>query len=188
MSLIIIEGVDRTGKTTLAETLISHLQLDETHHTQLLHFGPPKENALSEYLGPLLDYDPRKDHIVCDRFHIGEDVWPHFFDRDPRMTTSERGLIELFLHARGGVVVHATRDILGLREAFRNSDPPEPLPEERVFEALNKFKEEIDKSACLVVDFSLDKLEQKVGEILKTAQLASMIAYRECTETEGLHG
>lgn len=183
MSLIIIEGVDRTGKSTLAQKLVDRFSEAGDRHVQLLHFGPPQQGALSEYLQPLLDYDPRVDDVVCDRFHLGELVWPHFFDRPPRITTSERGLIELFLHSRGAVLVHCTRDILGLRQAFREADPPEPLPESRIFEALEKFKEVSQECAFPVVDYQHG---DDVEEIAKMAMLTSVIASRECTETGGI--
>lgn len=183
MSLIVIEGVDRTGKSTLAQNLVNHFAEDENRHVQLLHFGAPEQGALSEYLKPLLDYDPRVDDVICDRFHVGELIWPEFFGRDRRITTSERGLIELFLHARGAVLVHCTRDILGLRQAFRDADPPEPLPESRIFEALERFKEEVKECACPVVDYQHG---DDYAEIVKMAMLTSVIASRECTETGGI--
>lgn len=183
MSLIIIEGVDRTGKTTLANKLVDHFSENQERHTRLLHFGPPKSGALREYLDPILDYDPRVDDVIIDRFHLGELVWPHFFDREPRITQSERGLIELFLHSRGAVVIHCTRDVLGLRKAFREADPPEPLPEEKIFEALNRFKEVVDDCAVPVVEY---RQGNDISELIKMSMLTSVIASRECTETGGI--
>lgn len=177
MALIVIEGVDRTGKSELAMSLAADYE-----NAQVLHFGPPKKNALREYLEPLLDYDPRVDNIICDRLHIGEVVWPKYFNREPRMTRAERGVIEVFLASRGGLLVHATRDIAGLRKAFEEADPPEPLPVDQVFPAMQDFEAAVAESAMPAIKYRHDRRDTLIPEIGKRAAITSIIARPGCSE------
>lgn len=73
--LTIIEGVDGTGKTTLAG------KISEQHDAMYLHAGPPQhEDWVREYVDPLLRF-PYGWDIVCDRWALGELVWPKLFNR-----------------------------------------------------------------------------------------------------------
>jgi hypothetical protein len=85
--IILIEGVDGTGKTTLARTL-----QQVSSHRALLHAGPPKTtSAFTEYVKPLeMAYDGWT--IICDRWHLGELVWPAIFERES-LFSSERSAL-----------------------------------------------------------------------------------------------
>jgi thymidylate kinase len=76
--LIIIEGIDCTGKSTVARAIAAKIG----NRTALLHAGPPQGPAYDEYVLPL-----RHMHwgwtVICDRWHLGELVWPAIFDREP---------------------------------------------------------------------------------------------------------
>lgn len=100
--LIIIEGVDGTGKSTLAEQL-----LEELGDATLIHRGPPEAHPLIEYEQYLDDYDPRAGrHIICDRWHWGERIYGPLYrgksDLDDAMFTH----VEMYLRSRGALLVH----------------------------------------------------------------------------------
>ncbi len=84
-AIIILEGLDATGKSTLAEWLYRKLPAP----VALLHAGPPRATtAIREYVMPLgIAGDGYV--VVCDRWHLGERVWPDIFDRDSLMPTAE---------------------------------------------------------------------------------------------------
>lgn len=72
--LILIEGVDGSGKTTLANDLVAFLGGEE--NATILHRGVPTSHILDEYELPFLDYVPfESKSIICDRWHIGADVY-----------------------------------------------------------------------------------------------------------------
>lgn len=106
--LIILEGVDGSGKSTLAEKLWSELSHDYTGGVvKLLHKGPPERHPLDEYETPLLDYRPGTgEHIICDRWHVGELIYPRVLGRKSKLTSAMLWHIELFLQSRGALLVH----------------------------------------------------------------------------------
>lgn len=116
--LILLEGPDGAGKTTLAEKLVNFINSPQVIGSAILHHrGPPSEpTLLEEYLLPLAGYVPGTgDHVVCDRWHLGELVYPGLLQRsslaDDRLQLQ---YLQLFLASRGALVIHvdATYDTL----------------------------------------------------------------------------
>lgn len=105
--LIILEGPDGAGKTHLAQRLVTHLALTEHDGTvTMLKAGPPTRHPLDEYVNPLLEYVPSgSDHIICDRWHVGEWVYPRVKGRPTRMDPAVLHYVELFLESKGAVTV-----------------------------------------------------------------------------------
>lgn len=106
--LIIVEGVDCARKSTLVTRLIDALN---RHHpgdqVDSWHAGPPTKHPLDEYVLPLLDYRPlRGRHVVCDRWHLGEAVYPAIFGRSSKFDLGVQAYTELFLRSRGALLVH----------------------------------------------------------------------------------
>jgi hypothetical protein len=110
--LIILEGADCAGKSTLAGRLLTAIRHAEPNaDVRYLHSGPPVEHPLTEYVEPLLDYRPGTDvHYVLDRWHVGESVYPQVLGRDTDMTEDVRLYVELFLRSRGALLVYCTAD------------------------------------------------------------------------------
>jgi thymidylate kinase len=110
--LIILEGPDGAGKSTLAESLSDEIVRQSTRDAtvEILHKGPPAEGAtiLTEYMDPLLDYRPGGDrHVICDRWHLGELVYPGMLSRSS-LALDRVGFayLEMFLASRGALAVH----------------------------------------------------------------------------------
>jgi hypothetical protein len=103
--LIILEGPDCARKTTLAHDIVTRLAvIDPTSRIELFHRGPPTRHPLDEYVTPLLDYRPDTGrHIVCDRWHWGEMVYPTVLNRKTKMDAPVFQYIEMFLQSRGAV-------------------------------------------------------------------------------------
>lgn len=106
--LIIIEGPDGVGKTTLIERLIKQIEHEDPgEKIEVLHKGPPKSHPLDEYEVPLFNYRPgRGHHIICDRWHVGEWVYPEALSRPSMATKAIWFHIEMFLHSRGAIVIY----------------------------------------------------------------------------------
>lgn len=104
--LIILEGVDCSGKSTLAQKIMTRLSLQPNTTVELLHRGPPKSHPVQEYMIPLSEYKPNTSHhIICDRWHWGEAVYPEILDRKSEMTSDLFRTIEQFLAERGAIVI-----------------------------------------------------------------------------------
>src|SRR3982751_3015453 len=108
--LIILEGPDCAGKSTLASKLACELEKQFPSNTvTLLHKGPPEAHPLDEYEWPLLSYRPQRgQHIICDRWHWGESVYPTVLGRPSLLDDGIRFHIEMMLRSRGAVVVHVS--------------------------------------------------------------------------------
>lgn len=136
--LVAIEGVDLTGKSTLAA------ELRETWGASVTHAGPPECGSLAEYEDAIALYDPLSgENVVLDRWHVGEYVWPEIFRRPTDMVDpAVRRHVEMFMCSRGCVIVYATRDYGELHAALSLSD--EPLRPTSLALALQRFDEALN--------------------------------------------
>lgn len=97
--LIVIEGVDGAGKSTLVEAI-----QDFRPRMQTFHKGPIKRSPLIEYESCLDEYYPGDQHdIVCDRWHIGELVYGPMLRGESKLSEASLEHIELFLESRGAL-------------------------------------------------------------------------------------
>jgi dephospho-CoA kinase len=90
MTLIVLEGLDRTGKSTLAKKF-------ESEGYEIIHMSAPsKKYREPGYTGPsylddmmdLLHHATTRD-IVLDRSHYGELIWPHIYSRDAALNEED---------------------------------------------------------------------------------------------------
>lgn len=117
--LIILEGADGSGKSTLADRLVDLLATNLPGDTvELRHKGPPTQHPLDEYETPLWDYRPGQGkHIICDRWHLGELVYPKVLGRESLMDDVTRWHIDQFLKCRGALVIYMTAPLNELVDA-----------------------------------------------------------------------
>ena len=102
--LIVIEGADGTGKSTLANA-IAHA----AGPVEVIHAGPPARHPLIEYTSPLAGYRPAEGHtVVCDRWHLGELVYGHLYRGGSGLTADQFRGVEDFLLELGAVLVYCT--------------------------------------------------------------------------------
>lgn len=119
----IIEGTDGVGKTTFAEWFAKRSGGYYVHAS-----APTHDDAGDEYLEPVLRYLEETNfsqHLVLDRWHIGEMVWPDIFGRES-LFAKEGDPWELFdrlnraLAETGTVeVLFITRTHEGIRSTLR---------------------------------------------------------------------
>lgn len=132
--MIILEGVDGSGKTTLAQAVVDRLtQVRPSDEVEVWHKRPPKVHPLDEYETPLLRYRPGTGHhIVCDRWHVGEWVYPLVLGRESVMDVAVWRHIEMFLRSRGAVVVYTDPGLPELEKVLRERGDdfvtPQQLP------------------------------------------------------------
>lgn len=137
--LIAIEGVDLTGKSTLASLIQGEIE-----DTVVAHAGPPTAGPLASYEDPLFTYRPCDQHVVLDRWHVGEYVWPEVFRRQTHMVdVAVRRHVEMFMASRGCVIVYASRDFNRLHAALDEAEQ-EPLRPGSLGLALDRFEDALD--------------------------------------------
>lgn len=100
--LIVIEGPDKTGKTTLAKAISKSLGF------RYVHFSKPKGRAADEYIDFLINL---KDDAVCDRFHLGEFVYSNIFGRECGINPLELVTIERVMRLKQSILIHAVTNM-----------------------------------------------------------------------------
>lgn len=143
---IIIEGLDRTGKTTLAENLAQLTDATITHHSK------PKNHPIFEYTAQ--GYTPNSgQHEIHDRYHIGETVWPRIFKRATHMTPELFSKIESELAGVGALIIYAQRDLDLLADELED----EPIDAFQATRAACMFEAALHRCKCEVVTYDYTK-------------------------------
>jgi thymidylate kinase len=126
--LFIVEGPDGAGKTTYVNQLHGELERRwPADKIEVLHRGPPPPNTnpLDEYALPLLSYRPGQNHhIICDRWHWGEWVYPAVLKRATLADDATWWWLDMLVQSRGAVTVYADtpHDIIVSRLRDRGDD------------------------------------------------------------------
>lgn len=135
--LILIEGADNTGKTTLAKMLCS--QIGAYYH----HCGKPQSEYVFEeyehlYLDKLRDYE----NVVMDRGHLGEYVYSQLWRGGLSMEPDQFSILTAAAEAsfRGLLVVHAKSPVDVIIERCRKNGE-DLLQEDQVGRCVELFDE-----------------------------------------------
>jgi uracil-DNA glycosylase len=122
--MIIVEGPDNAGKSTLIQQL-----LDLDGSLRLLHrdkFDPKKGETIgSSYLRVLVGgVDDRVTHAnsICDRFLASEEIYGKLFRGGSRLAPGERWAIRNLLLSYGAMVVHCDPGDRALRASWHERE------------------------------------------------------------------
>lgn len=94
---IVLEGLDRTGKSTVADHYrkqgfeVIHLSAPNKKYTSPGYVGP---SYLDEMIDMLMKYDGK--NVVWDRSWYGESVWPAVYGRESQLTEDDIDAIKDF--------------------------------------------------------------------------------------------
>lgn len=175
--LIILEGGDGAGKTTLARELNERLS---GHNTYPLHRGPIRQHPLREYEVDLEHYFPgSRLHFICDRWHIGELIYGPLLRRRSRLDEPMRRHVDMFLAVRGAVIVHVTTHTAEsiTRRIKQNGDDLVSVEQARIARA--RYIEHFDNTLtqCAVCEVRTDRFsEENVDTIIRYARQAEELA------------
>lgn len=98
-TVVVLEGPDGTGKTTLANALVER-------GWAYGHCGPPEKPALEFYLDGIREALTAGKPVVMDRLHVGSYAYGKVFRHADDLTDFERWLIEGTLWAHNGMLVY----------------------------------------------------------------------------------
>jgi len=95
--IIIVEGPDGAGKSTVAKELAAN------YNAALIHTGPPRrdEPAVIQYLGEARHYMVQPNDTVLDRFHLGERVYGPILRQQDTLGDIGQRQVERMLMSRG---------------------------------------------------------------------------------------
>jgi len=97
LSWIILEGLDKTGKSTVAEIYknkgfeVVHMSAPDKKYTETGYAGPL---YIDEVLEMYMEYDARD--VIFDRSPYGETIWPHVYGRKPMLDDDDFEVLREF--------------------------------------------------------------------------------------------
>jgi hypothetical protein len=148
VTLILLEGTDGTGKSSLAAAVVEQLERRFPHDdVELLHSGPLKQDPKAEYVYAIDAYEPNMGkHIVADRWHLGELIYGPLYREKSAIDEPTLRWIEQWLASRGAelTLVTNTLDEVTRRLEARGEDFLQP---EHVELVLNEFTKKARASA-----------------------------------------
>lgn len=107
--LVVIEGVDKAGKSTLAERLKRELGWN------VVHFGKPGPDPFLEYNTFL---DNLTENLICDRFFLGELVYGPLLRKKQSITQKQIKIIESKCNRIGTIIIHANPKYKTISDRF----------------------------------------------------------------------
>jgi thymidylate kinase len=164
--IVIIEGCDRTGKSTLAK------KIAETIGAEVIHCGKPKtDNPFQEYLEQLVQLDPLKHHVF-DRFYLGEYVYSTLWRGGCKITSGQFKLLDMVaagLHK--AIVIHANADINTIIERCKK-DGEDLLKPEQIEKCVDLFNQIIYHTNLPVITYDSDVSQPlEIASIVKAYTL-----------------
>lgn len=127
--IIVLEGPDLAGKSTLANEMSTFFALRDSTIRKVEHVkrGPLKRDPMDEYLVPLAEMTsthPAEVLWVLDRWHVGERIYGPMLRGESKLTAAQNAYVELVLSTMCAVKVHVTAsvDTLRTRYAERGDD------------------------------------------------------------------
>jgi len=97
MSWLILEGLDRSGKSSVAELYrqqgyeVVHMTAPSKNYTENNYSGP---SYLDDLIDLIMQYDGKD--VVWDRSWYGELIWPHVYGRSPLLSEEDLEIIKEF--------------------------------------------------------------------------------------------
>jgi hypothetical protein len=155
--LIIVDGPNGAGKSTFVRRLIDEIKVrDPGAEVERFHRGPPTSHPLDEYERPLLGYRPGIGrHVICERWHVGELVYPGALGRPTQMNDAVFRHIELFLRSRGAFQVHVTHpndDVIVEQFTQRDRVHGQVTSEPLLRAVIQSFRERMKKTYVPTMD------------------------------------
>ncbi len=171
--LVIIEGADATGKTTLATSVFEHL-LDAGRPVCQLHAEAPKEHPLDEYTAGLATRVKTHD-VVLDRWHLGELVYGPLYRGRCGLTETQFAAVEEYLDALGAVVVYCTARRPQIVSRLLARSEPADIPQ---------IERELIAWATAIAKTRLPVLWSPAGVEVDAAEVIDFARIRERTLTD----
>lgn len=110
--IVILEGMERTGKSTLADEFEKRGFVKFKDHNRFCEYGiNTVKHRLDSTFSFLQALDQAGTNVVLDRFHISEIVYSRFYRKIPSSYMSYNYFIDAALSKMNVVLVHCTRKI-----------------------------------------------------------------------------
>lgn len=177
--IVILEGVDKAGKSTLAARLRKKLGWPVTH------FSRPGSDPATEYAEFLSCAILAKQDVICDRFFVGELVYGPLLRGKHSMTALQIVTIERMCRKLGAILVHVNPDYSVIKKRLHE------LGDTMVTPLQNKRAYEMFKEVCpprrlgtyvrWYQDTSADQMAEQITNMIQERYQEYQDAVRDCT-------
>jgi len=174
---IVIEGLDKTGKTSLSNYLSKTLKLP------IKKFSRPQRDAYCEYMEYLLtDFEP----AILDRFYLGELAYGPVKRGKSELSDEERRNIEMTMTTQKPFLIYSSTDTKTIQANFKKDG--ETYTQTKDVVPLKKAYNEAIKTGILKwhkFDYQKDKDYKKITKEIKewfskmTIQQVDLLALRK---------
>lgn len=172
--LILLDGVDCSGKTTLANALEKKLHKRGIKVTRLAH-KKPKKHPLVYFTEGLIDYVPGgEETIICDRLHLSNRIYGQLLDGEDLLGISGQRFMDEFLIKRGALLVHMTASPETIRERL-NTRGDDILKPEHVDVVIRRYRYLVNNEST-VPSITVTAETADVAGILAVAQQLEQVA------------
>lgn len=132
MPIIILEGIDGAGKSTLAEKLIDASPIPARYE----HRGPMEGTVTDEYILPLLQVG-QDELLITDRWHVGETIYGPIYRGKSVVAGPWNDIIEALLKDLGAVrvIMSPALSVIKQRLADRGEDYLKPEHVDAVYDS-----------------------------------------------------
>lgn len=169
--IIILEGPDGAGKTTLSEALRQHFQQDRM--TQIVKHGPFKglvaEELCKTYFRAMSQALTYNDHVIMDRCWLSEPIYGTVYRKGAnRVDIPRKRMLERVALSRGGVVVHCQPDFTLCVNTFVDRQDHEYLDTVTQLSAVYNEYETLKYQTSLPVvhyDYQYDEVDDLIEKI-----------------------
>lgn len=144
--LIVLEGIDGSGKTTLA-TFLSQIL-----HAKILHTTRETPNT-AVWFKNIID-DAKTQNIIADRFFWGQFAYQEPGER--HLSWRTLGFLESYLKTQGGVIVYVTAPDEVIKSRLQGRDEKLSVP---LATLKTRYKQLVEMSFCPVVRYDTSKGE-----------------------------
>jgi len=184
--LIIIEGPDKSGKTTLAK------KIEEQFHYKYAHFSAPGDDPASEYAS---FFSSISSPTVCDRSYFGERVYGPLLRGASKISDLQYAVIERICRLKGATFIYASTPLKVCQTRLYDNLTNKKISIKNNKEAWARFK--TLAPSCSLRPFltydattqnALDGLLKHLGQLLPSLRSHAILARKCCTGVGTIYG
>lgn len=154
--IIILEGCDKTGKTTLAKEICSRLGYE------YIKISNPEYDAYQEYITHL---NNTNGPTLFDRFHLGELVYGPIFRNKNDLAGYKFSNIEKVLKGKGTKIIYTYNNVDWIKNKFIE-DKETFVSENQIEDIIKAYNNVLYKTELPVIKYKIgDDIDKLIEEL-----------------------